>query len=322
LEAHARIFSDDYGEPRRILGVSWDITEHVLQEERRRELQQQLRDASREAGMAEVATGVLHSVGNVLNSLSVSASQVQSRLRASRVGNVKRLATLLVEQGNNVGTFLTNDPRGCQTLGYLAQLAEHLRDENDGLQAETQAIIAHVGHIRTIVAAQQTYARRGGVVEQVDVAGLLDNAVAIHFAMSTDVTIKRDYAPTPFPTLDRHKLLQILSNLVSNARHALRDQARGQRTLTLRIRDDASQWLVIEVEDSGIGIAHEALSHLFEFGFTTKKDGHGFGLHSSAILAQELGGDLQGHSAGTELGARFVLRLPFSTANAVDRKRA
>ena len=322
LEAHARIFCNERGEPQRILGVTWDITEQLLQEERRRELQQQLRDASHEAGMAEVATGVLHSVGNVLNSLSVSASQVQTRLRASRVGNVQRLAALLVEQGDNIGTFLTNDPRGRQTLDYLAQLAQHLRDENDGLQAETQAIISHVGHIRTIVAAQQTYARRGGVVEPVDVAGLMDNAVAIHFAMSTDVTVKREYAPTPFPMLDRHKLLQILSNLVSNARHALREQQKGQRTLTLRIRDDVSERLVIEVEDSGVGIAPEALSRLFEFGFTTKKEGHGFGLHSSAILAQELGGDLKGYSEGVARGARFVLRLPFTVASAVERRSA
>ena len=324
LEAHARIFCDEHGQPQRILGVSWDVTEQVLQEERRRELQQQLRDASHEAGMAEVATGVLHSVGNVLNSLGVSASQVQSRLRASRVGNVERIATLLVEQGDNVGTFLATDVRGRQTLGYLAQLAEHLRAENQGLQTETQAIIAHVGHIRTIVAAQQTYARRGGVIEPVDVAELVDNAVAIHFAMSADVTIKRDYAPSPSPMLDRHKLLQILGNLLSNARHALKERTDGERTLTLRIRDDASQRLVIEVEDSGIGIPADVLRHLFEFGFTTKKEGHGFGLHSSAILAQELGGDLRGYSDGAGRGARFVLRLPSTAAAAggVDRKSA
>ena len=131
LEAHARIFCDERGEPLRILGVSWDITEQVLQEERRRELQTQLRDASREAGMAEVATGVLHNVGNVLNSLGVSASLVQSKLRNSRVGNLKRMADLLISQGDQAGRFLEHDERGREMPGYLAQLGDNLVGEHE-----------------------------------------------------------------------------------------------------------------------------------------------------------------------------------------------
>ena len=137
--------------------------------------------------MAEVATGVLHSVGNVLNSLGVSASLMQTQLRDSRVGNVQRIAALLNEQGDELGQFLADDERGRQMPAYLAQLGEHLNAENQRLQTEAAAIAAHVGHIRNIVAAQQTYARRGGVTEAVDVAELLDNAVAIHFADMTDV---------------------------------------------------------------------------------------------------------------------------------------
>jgi NO-binding membrane sensor protein with MHYT domain/signal transduction histidine kinase len=314
LEAHARIFCDEGGEPLRILGVSWDVTDEVLQDERRRELQSQLREASRDAGMAEVATGVLHSVGNVLNSLGVSASLLKSRLRESRVGNVQRVASLLVEQGDQLGPFLETE-RGRQTPGYLAQLGEHLQTENESLQTEVEAITAHVGHIRTIVAAQQTNARRGGVTEAVDIADLIDNTVAIHFAMAIDVSIRREYDPLPLVTLDRHKLIQILGNLLSNARHALNDQVEGQRALTLRLHARAQGWFVIEIEDSGIGIESEPLKRLFEFGFTTKKEGHGFGLHSSAILAKELGGHLAGFSQGRHRGAQFALRLPLA-ANA------
>ena len=323
LEAHARIFFDDAGKPARILGVSWDVTDEVQQEEKRRELQSQLRDASRDAGMAEVATGVLHSVGNVLNSLGVSASLLQSRLRESRVGNVQRVADLLTAQGESLGQFLEADARGRQTPAYLAQLGEHLTAENQGLQAEAEAITAHVGHIRTIVAAQQAHARRGGVTEPVDVAELVDNAIAIHFAMTADVTIQRNYEPVPVVTLDRHKLLQILGNLLSNARQALKERADAPRVLTLSVHARARGWFVIEIRDSGIGIAPEALKRLFEFGFTTKKDGHGFGLHTSAILAQELGGHLAGHSDGTDCGAQFALRLPLQAVGEVGlRKQA
>jgi len=310
LEAHARIFCDATGKPVRILGVSWDVTDAVLQEERKRELQSQLRDASRDSGMAEVATGVLHNVGNVLNSLGVSASLLQSRLRDSRVGNVGRIATMVSEHDGKLAEFLVNDERGKQMPAYLVQLGENLTAENQRLQTEAAAISAHVGHIRNIVAAQQTYARRGGVIESLEVAELLDSAVAIHFTEMTDVTIRREYEPVSPVTLDRHKLIQILGNLLSNARHALKNRAGGPRQLTLRVRRGERESLEIEVQDTGVGISAEVLQRLFEFGFTTKKDGHGFGLHTSAILAKELAGELAAFSDGAGCGARFVLRLP------------
>jgi signal transduction histidine kinase len=285
----------------------------------------QLRDASRQAGMAEVATGVLHNVGNVLNSLGVSVALVQSGLRESRVANVDRIAKLLLEQGDRVGAFLENDPRGREIPGYLAQLGEHLGSTNRKLYAEARAIVTHVEHIGKIVAAQQTYARRGGITEVIDdFAQLVDTAIALNFAANTEVLVHREYEPVPRLTLDRHKLIQILGNLLSNARHALRDQPQGRRVLTMRIRTQAAPgWLVVEVEDSGIGIDSDALTQLFEFGFTTKTDGHGFGLHASAILAKDLGGDISGHSDGPGRGARFTLRLPLPAAHeVVERKRA
>ncbi len=323
LQAHARLTCDAHGQLARVLGVSWDVTEQVQQEERRLDLQMQLRDVSRQAGMAEVATGVLHNVGNVLNSLGVSATLVLSGLRDSRVGNVQRVAKLLSEQGDRLGDFLENDPRGREVRGYLTNLGENLCAENRALHADTQAIVVHVEHIGKIVAAQQCYARRGGVTEEVDVAELVDKAITLNFTDSTDVTITRDYQCAPRLTVDRHKMIQILGNVLSNARHALRDQTQGQRILTVRIRAMIQGSFAIDVEDSGIGMEGTVLQRLFEFGFTTKKNGHGFGLHASANLAKELGGELSGHSNGPGHGARFTLRLPLSNAGEQPaRKRA
>ncbi len=329
LQAHARLFCDEHRQLERLLGVSWDVSDNVHQEERRLELQMQLRDASRQAGMAEVATGVLHNVGNVLNSLGVCVALVQSGLRDSRVGNVHRVAKLLIEQGTGVGAFLEKDPRGLEIPGYLTQLGEHLGGENRKLYAEARAIATHVEHIGKIVAAQQTYARHGGITEVIDdITELVDNAIALNFAANTEVTVNRQYETVPRLTLDRHKLIQILGNLLSNARHALRDQPQGQRVLTVRIQALGEQapapgWLTIEVEDSGIGIAVDALTRLFQFGFTTKTDGHGFGLHASALLAKQLGGAINVHSDGPGRGARFTLRLPLTAAQELaESKRA
>jgi C4-dicarboxylate-specific signal transduction histidine kinase len=248
---------------------------------------------------------------------------VQSGLRDSRAGNVLRIAALLTEQGEQVGRFIDTTERGREIPGYLLQLGEHLTADTKRLRTEAQAIVAHVEHIGRIVAAQQTYARRGGITEAVDVAELVDNAIALTFGASLEMQVDRQYHPAPLLTLDRHKLIQILGNLLSNARHALKDLPLGQRLLTVRIYESEARWLSVEVEDSGVGIHPEALKRLFEFGFTTKADGHGFGLHTSAILAKELGGEVGGHSDGPGRGARFTLKLPLSAADqTANRKRA
>jgi len=320
LQVHARLFCDERRQLTRLLGVTWDVSGEVRQEESRVGLQMQLRDVSRQAGMAEVATGVLHSVGNVLNSLGVSVALVQSGLRESRVGNVQRVARLLTEQGYGIGDFLSGDPRGREIPGYLTQLGELLSDENAKLYSRAQAIVTHVEHIAKIVAAQQSYARRGGVTERVDIAELVDHAIALNFTAGADVVINRQYAPVLPLTLDRHKLIQILTNFLSNARHALLDQSMGQRELTVRILAPAAGRLTIDIEDSGPGIDSATLSRLFEFGFTTKKEGHGFGLHASAILAKELGGEVTGKSDGPGRGACFTLYLPVTHSLEVRRR--
>jgi C4-dicarboxylate-specific signal transduction histidine kinase len=245
---------------------------------------------------------------------------VQSGLRESRVGNVQRVARLLTEQGDGIGDFLSGDSRGREIPGYLTQLGELLSDENTKLYSRAQAIVTHVEHIAKIVAAQQSYARRGGVTELVDIAELVDHAIALNFAAGTDVVVNRQFAPVPPLTLDRHKLIQILTNFLSNARHALLDQTMGQRALTVRILAPAAGRLSIDIEDSGPGIDSVTLGRLFEFGFTTKREGHGFGLHASAILAKELGGEVTGKSDGLGRGACFSLYLPVTHSLEVRRR--
>jgi NO-binding membrane sensor protein with MHYT domain/signal transduction histidine kinase len=322
LQAHARLFRDDDGRLRRLVGVSWDVTEQVRQEERRLALQLQLQEASRHAGMAEIATGVLHSVGNVLNSLGVSAALLQARLRESRVGNVERAAKLIGAQGSGLGEFFDSDPRGRELPGYLRQLGEHLVAENRTQCDEAQAVVTHVEHIGKIIAAQQTYARRGGSIEEIDVAELIDHALIMHFSASTELTVRREHRGVGRVMVDRHKLLQIMGNLLSNARHALRDKIHGPREVMVRLRALPEGFFAIEVQDTGSGISAESMQRLFEFGFTTKKDGHGFGLHASAILAKEMGGELTARSGGVNRGACFTVRLPVAAADAEPHRKS
>ena len=289
-----------------------DITALKETEARLGELHRNLLDVSRQAGMAEIATGVLHNVGNALNSVNVSAGVITERLRGLRVSGVAKVAAMLREHAHDLASFFSGDVRGQQLPAYLETLSQQLATEQAALMTETQTLHQSVDHIKAVVSMQQSYARGSGMLEQVPVPRLLNDAMRLH-AVSFErlgIQVHTEYAQVPSVVVDRHKLLQILLNLLTNARHALLDSARPDKQLTLRVGQRAPGWLCIEVADNGVGIQPEHQQRIFTQGFTTKKDGHGFGLHSSALAAAEMGGSLTCTSPGPGHGAAFTIELP------------
>jgi signal transduction histidine kinase len=270
--------------------------------------QGQLLEASRQAGMAEVATSVLHNVGNVLNSVNISAALVAGQVRQSKAGHLVKAAALLQAHAAK----LADDPKAQQLPGYLTQLAQHLAAERAQLLRELDSLTQNIEHIKQIVTMQQRHAKTGGVIETVPVAELVEDALRLNAGALArhGVEIVRDHGAAPPVTVDRHKVLQILVNLIRNAKYALDESGRADKRLTLRIGKNGEPFVKIEVADNGVGIPPENLTRIFQHGFTTRKDGHGFGLHSGALAAQEMGGTLTVHSDGPGQGATFTLALP------------
>jgi PAS domain S-box-containing protein len=300
--------------------VVQDITERRLAEEELEGMHKQLLLASRQAGMAEVATNVLHNVGNVLNSVNVSASLVAERIRKSKCTGLARVAGLLTEHASDLAGFL-NGTQGQHLPGYLQELATELVTERDAAVAELSALRSNVEHIKEIVAMQQGYAKRGGITDTLDVRLLVEDSLRMNEGAFSrhGVTVVRDFAEVPPIQGDKHKVLQILVNVIRNAKYACAEMKGGPKRVTVRIRAtrDAIQ---VSVIDTGVGIPKENLQRIFNHGFTTRRDGHGFGLHSSALAAKELGGSLQGDSAGPNQGATFTLSLPLTSAGVRDAK--
>jgi signal transduction histidine kinase len=310
------------GQPVAMRGIFHDITQHKLDAEQLDKLNRQLIDTSRNAGMADVATGVLHNVGNVLNSVSVSASLVGDRLRRSKVANLQRATTLLREKNGHLAEFLTTDPKGKLLPEYLGSLADQLAREQAKSVEQMESVGKHIEHIKEIVSMQQNYAKVSGVYENLSVAELVEDCLRLNVAAFErhHIELIREF-DTKLPTVcvDRHKVLQILINLLRNAKHAMEDVDERERRMIIRVDMAAPDRVRISVIDNGIGIPAEHLTKVFNHGFTTKKDGHGFGLHSGANAAKEMGGSLSGHSDGPGKGAQFTLELP--TAAVTSRKQ-
>ena len=299
-----------------LLGIAEDITERKEAEGKLAEMHTRLLDTSRQAGMAEVATGVLHNVGNVLNSVNVSATLLDDRLRKGKAAGLAKVAALVGEHVADLPGFFARDARAAKLPAYLEQFSQHLAAEQTAMLGEVGNLRKNIEHIKDIVSMQQSYARVSGVTEMLKPGDLIEDTLRMN-AASFDrhaIEVVTEVEDVPPIEVDKHKVVQILVNFLRNAKHACEDSGRADKRIVLRLGRRGDR-VVFSVVDNGLGIPPENLKRIFNHGFTTKKDGHGFGLHSGANAATEMGGSVSVHSDGPGQGATFTLELPAGGAN-------
>ena len=306
-----------------IIAIARDITERKRAEAKLKTAQEKLLETAREVGMAEVATGVLHNVGNVLNSVSVTAESIQKRVRSSKISYLSDVVGLFKEHENELGNFMANEERGKKIPVFLANLSKELIDEQHRCLEALEELTKHVQHVGDIIQLQQSHSKTKGLTEPTSIEEIVEDTLKINAEMITrnSVDVRREIPNLPTVLLDRHKVLQILTNLISNAIYALSKSENEEKILKIHVNQKKNRRLQIEVCDNGIGIPEENLTRIFEHGFTTKKKGHGFGLHSTALAANELNGSIKVHSDGPGKGAVFTVELPFKTQEAKNEQR-
>ncbi len=294
--------------------VGWfrDITDRKHAAEKVAELNKQLLVAARQQGMAEVASSVLHNAGNVLNSVNVSATLITERIKHSQLDGLSELAALIQSQSANLHEFLDADPRGKQLPAFIKLMADYWKKEQADEIKELEHLNRNIQHVKDIIATQQSLTGISGFEEPVKLSHMLDNALKIAAASfeHNSIKIKRHYEDLPPTLVDKSKLLQILINLLQNAKDAVASLPANAKTITVKTARLDGRYKVF-VTDNGVGINPTDLTRIFSFGFTTKVNGHGIGLHYSALSAKGMGGSLTATSEGPNLGATFTLELPY-----------
>ena len=291
--------------------LTQEIEDRIKTQKELVEVQGALLESARRAGMTEVAIGVLHNVGNVLNSITISVATLAEHLNNSKLNQLGRVVGIFKDPEIDLAHFFTKDPKGKILPEFMEKLAERLGKEQDKAQKEVARMTSHVSHAIEVIRAQQDQAKMVAVLEPIEPSELLEDAIRISGLGLPErkVSIHREYEEMPSFLVEKHKVLQILVNLIKNAGQAMAETGRPS-ILTVGLKLGAAGKVVFSITDNGMGIDNKLVTEIFSYGFTTHKDGHGFGLHNAANAATEMGGSLKVFSDGVDKGATFVMVLP------------
>ena len=298
-----------------------NISSRIQTEEALHDAQKELVATAHHAGMAEIATGVLHDVGNLLNSINVSCEMITKTLQNSTLDSLVRVNKFFAKQ-NNPGDFIQNDPKGKKLPRVFAQLGDNMKKERNEMLDEAQNLKSKIQIIRDVISTQQNYAKAGLFFEEAKVDVMVEDAMAIlkNSLEKDNLNIEKNFISVPTVHVQKSKFVHIVLNLLKNAHDALVQVQDRQGIIRIDIGMDQENenYVSVRISDNGEGIAKKDLEKIFTHGFTTKKTGHGFGLHSCANLMTEMGGRIQVQSAGKDKGASFTLILPIFKAKKKD----
>lgn len=293
-----------------------NITERKQSEEKLAELNKQLISVARRAGMAEVATSVLHNVGNVLNGINVSVSLIQEKLKKTEMARFAVIANFLKENKKGEAFFGVENVKVTECFNYILLLEKTWEKEHGDFIEEQSSLIKKIQHVKHIVRMQQSMACNYSIKEEVILQNVMVDSLLMNNLSENhpgfDIQINCKDVPAFF--VDRAKLLQILINLIQNAKESVIEANIENKELILNAKLIEGRTIEIQVIDNGIGITASDYVKVFTFGYTTKKKGHGFGLHSSSVAARELGGSLTVKSREDKRGATFILKFPYQTS--------
>lgn len=259
-------------------------------------------------GMADIAADILHNIGNILNSISVSAHMMDNAVKNAPFEDILKANELLELNIEKLGNFIQNDKKGKMLMQYYLKLGESMKELQGQLLNNVNRLNLKLGSVNEIISAQQNYAGVASQPEEISIVAILEDALKVH-AVSLDkyrITIERDYSAHPRLVAQRAKLFYIFVNLINNARDSMTDTPFNERKLSISVYEGSNESCV-KISDTGRGLSEGTIDKVFEFGYTARNEGRGFGLHISSSYMTEMGGAIMAESDGAGMGETFTV---------------
>jgi len=272
----------------------------------------ELLQVAHQAGMADIAAGVLHNVGNIFNSMSVATQAMKRDLSQSKLSRLRDTAKLLNENKTNLAEFLTTDEKGQHLPEYIEMLSGILDKEMEKITLNLNTLLDNGLLVREVIHNQLSFARLSTFEEESDIRQLVDKVLILQKPPmdKMHIVIEKNYGDIPHVQIQKNKFVHVITNLLKNAREAMEGTPDSKRKILVRIHRNSDETVVVSVSDSGPGLSMESRQKIFTLGYSTKKDGHGIGLHVSSNYMQEMGGAISVSNDDTCSGTKFTLTLP------------
>ena len=271
-----------------------------------------LKSENRYRRTAELAAGVIHNIRNVLSGIEIGCDAILTTIRGSKLPGVPKLAQLLAEHETRLGDLLDSAEKGRLIPKYTRGLGYELQAEHDKIREEVKELHKQLGSIKELIDTHQAEAKLGVQQEEVFLEDAIRDVLKLTSPdlLRNRILISKNIDQTAHsvyfnPSILRH----ILINIVKNAIEAMAD-ADTDRRITFTSRSGSNQNVILEISDTGPGIAREYRNRIFLYGFTTKQTGHGLGLHYCRGAMRESGGDLRVRGNEPSAGAAFILIFP------------
>jgi signal transduction histidine kinase len=273
-----------------------------------KETRDQLVEAAHKAGMAEIATGVMHNIGNNLNSVNTCVEEIRRILTNSRLQNLEKANQML----GQFSEVIEAQPKGKQLMAYYKQLETQRDKESKALNQELGGLENRIKMIRDDVLSQQSYARNEFFLETIDITTLVEEALMLqqNSFEKEGVRVTKQFETIPQTELSRNKLIQVLTGLFRNSRESMQVSENASELHISIFHREKAKLIEIVVTDTGLGIPEKDREKIFNYGFSTKRNHHGIGLHVAANNMRELEGNLRVMDSPSGKGAAFSLTLP------------
>ncbi len=275
--------------------------------------QKKVVENARAAGKAELAINVLHNIGNALNSVNIMVQQNNEIIIKSKVSALSQVNHLLEKHQEDIGRYISEDPKGKKMFLLIGLLSEKILSEHREMEQNSQRLLKSIRIISDTISSQQKFAKAGNYTENINLATIIQDTVQMQrtMARNENIVIETHFDQDIEFYADRLKFYQILTNLIVNARQILIENDFNNRILKISTQVKKDQ-VFIKILDNGKGIPKDLRNMIFNHGFTTKKTGSGFGLHSCANYATEMKGKLSVKSDDTKGKSytEFTIQLP------------
>ncbi len=276
-----------------------------------KDTQEKLIKKAHKAGMADIATGTLHNIGNILSSVKTSTQFIRNNYKSEFFDKFKKANTLLRENKDNIEDFILHNPKSKKLIQYYLKLEEGIDEDTGIIKEHIDRLSDKVEAIADVIAAQQSYAGAASLTENFNLSDIIEDALTMQQESLSEynISIEKEFNDIQEVPVQKTKLIHLLVNLINNAKDAMTKISPEKRKLTIMLSSE-NENVNIKIKDTGIGISSENLQKIFSHGYTTKKDGHGFGLHSCANYMTEMNGRMWAESEGEDKGATFVMAFP------------